>query len=86
MWQYYHERISINMIAVLGDDILEYSPIPDEDEKYLTKILPEKAGRHSAVDGNALAVHYSFCFQGGLDTTDVLDRYRSYALEMICQS
>ena len=41
----------------------------------------------AVVDGNALAAHYAFRHQSaGLETTDVLARYKSYADEMVCST
>ncbi|KAI9719704.1 MAG: hypothetical protein M1828_006137 [Chrysothrix sp. TS-e1954] len=85
-WDGHYKRISINMIAVLGDDIVSYRPVPKDDEQWLTVDLSAKTGRHVVIDGKALAVHYAFGPQKGLDTTDLLERYRSYAQEEICQS
>ena len=36
------------------------------------------------VHTQALASHYSFSPQGTLDATDVLGRYRAYAIENVC--
>lgn len=40
----------------------------------------------AVVDGRALVAHYSFKPQkDGIAATDVLDRYRAYAVENICR-
>ena len=41
----------------------------------------------AVLDGKAVAAHYAFSWQvrqGGIEKTDVLDRYRAYAEENIC--
>ena len=83
-WDYHYERLSINLIAIWGDDIVNNRPIPSDDEKWLTMDLSKELGRHVVVDGKALASHYAFRGQKGLESTDVLDRYRLYAQEEIC--
>lgn len=83
-WDYHYERLSINLIAVWGDDIVENRPVPADDEKWLTVELPKKLGRHVVVEGAAVACHFAFRGQKGLESTDVLERYASYAKEMVC--
>ncbi|PKX99913.1 hypothetical protein P168DRAFT_330731 [Aspergillus campestris IBT 28561] len=39
---------------------------------------------HVMIDGKGLAAHYSAGDLEGLDSTDVLERYRAYAQEMVC--
>lgn len=45
IWDYQYERLSINMIAIWGDDIVDNLPFPEDDEQYLTVDLPKKLGR-----------------------------------------
>ena len=45
MWDYQYERVSINLIAVWGDDVVDNLPFPTDDEKYLTLDLTKKLGR-----------------------------------------
>ena len=47
-WDYQYERLSINMIAVWGDDIVNNRPVPNDDEKWLTVQLPKKLGRRKS--------------------------------------
>ncbi|KAL8704573.1 MAG: hypothetical protein Q9201_002265 [Fulgogasparrea decipioides] len=88
-WDYQYERLSINLIAIWGDNIVDNLPFPDDDEQYLTVDLPKKLGRHSVMNGKALASHYCFNAQRpdgkGLEWTDVLARYKAYAEEKVCQ-
>ena len=43
-WDYQYDRLSINMIAIWGDDIVDNRPGGD-DEYFLTVELPNKLGR-----------------------------------------
>lgn len=45
IWDYQYERLSINMIAIWGDDVVDNLPFPRDDEQYLTVDLPKKLGR-----------------------------------------
>lgn len=44
-WDYMYERLSINMVAIWGDDVVNNRPFPEDDEQYLTVDLPQKLGR-----------------------------------------
>lgn len=37
-----------------------------------------------AVDSHALAAHFTFGTQGGVESTDLLQRYHAYAIERAC--
>ncbi len=41
IWDYHYERISINFLAFMGDDIVAH-PVRGSDEQYLTVSLPKK--------------------------------------------
>ncbi|KAJ9609654.1 hypothetical protein H2200_005982 [Cladophialophora chaetospira] len=73
-------RLSINFIAIWSDDVLDNLPMDDVDEEWLTMILPKRLHRQVAVNTDALAVHFSFGTQPGVEKTDLLARYRDYAL------
>ena len=45
IWESVYDRISINFIAVSGDDILDYGPVPDGDEAFFAVDLPKQLGR-----------------------------------------
>ena len=45
LWDYHFGRLSINLICVWGDDIVDSRPIRDDDEQFLTVELPRKLGR-----------------------------------------
>lgn len=48
LWDYQYERLSINMIAIWGDDVLNNLPFPRDDEQYLTVTLPKNLGRRES--------------------------------------
>ncbi|MCJ1309322.1 hypothetical protein MMC25_002981 [Agyrium rufum] len=96
LWDAQYQRVSINLIAIMGDDVLEMSPMPRDDELFMTVDYPKKTGRHVVIDGHGVAVHNGYWAMArwmgqdgkvdkhGIDDTDVLDRYRAYAEEFIC--
>ncbi|KAL9043907.1 MAG: hypothetical protein Q9214_002920 [Letrouitia sp. 1 TL-2023] len=45
LWDYMGERLSINLIAIWGDDVVDNRPFPDDDEEYLTRTLVARTGR-----------------------------------------
>jgi hypothetical protein len=94
IWTTDYERLSINMIAVLSDDILDNMPMtgvvdgkentPIADEEWLTVVMPRKLGRQVVVETDALVVHFSFRTQSGLFRTDLLGRYADFARREVC--
>jgi hypothetical protein len=48
-WITDYERLSINCIAVLADDVLDNLPMDTIDEEWLTKVMPKRLGRSIAV-------------------------------------
>lgn len=92
LWDSIYDRISINLIAIAGDDIVDMMPMPAADEQAIAMDWPRKTGRHVVFDGHGLATHYGYQSNSaknnpqhrGLENTDVLDRYRLYAEENIC--
>lgn len=86
VWDLVYNRLSINFIALRGQDVLDVLPITGDDEQFLTVTRPREIHRHVVVDGGGLAVHYSFGPQkDGMYSTDLLDRYRDYARDQVCQ-
>ncbi|KHN94417.1 uncharacterized protein MAM_07733 [Metarhizium album ARSEF 1941] len=86
-WDFQRLRMGIQFIAMMGHDINAAKPIGRDDEEHFSVTMPKKLGRNAVADGRGVVSHYSFGPQsrdGGLDTTDVLDRYRSYAKEKVC--
>jgi hypothetical protein len=46
LWDYHHDRISINFICIWGNDIVANRPFTgNDDEKFLTILLTKKLGR-----------------------------------------
>jgi hypothetical protein len=45
MWDASYKRVSINLLAVSGDDIVAMRPFPTADEQFLTMDYPKKVGR-----------------------------------------
>ncbi|KAF4998332.1 hypothetical protein FGRMN_3212 [Fusarium graminum] len=84
-WDFQYERMGIQFVALLGKDINIAKPIAADDEHHFSCTMPRTLGRHAIADGRGVAAHYSFGIQrAGMDRTDVLDRYRSFARENIC--
>ncbi|KAF1981766.1 hypothetical protein K402DRAFT_398289 [Aulographum hederae CBS 113979] len=84
-WDYFYQRMGIQFIAIMGQDINRAKPIDRDDEAYFSEVVPKKLKRHAVVDGRAVVAHYSFNPQiEGMSSTDILDRYRAYAIENIC--
>ena len=87
-----YEHFSINFIAFWGKDIIGHQNNFEghSDEYWMSKFLPQKLGRHTAVVERT-AVHMAFskqrdAFEGrALLQTDLMDRYRAYAQEMVCK-
>ncbi|MCJ1320028.1 hypothetical protein MMC15_005364 [Xylographa vitiligo] len=92
MWDFHYDRLSINLIAIMGDDVIAMGPMPRDDEELITQIYSKQTGRHVVADGYGVAVHHGYWLMSehdgkkGMETTDVLDRYRAYAQENICKS
>ncbi|KGQ12586.1 hypothetical protein BBAD15_g1665 [Beauveria bassiana D1-5] len=86
IWDFQLKRLGIQFMVVLGKDINGAKPIGQDDEQHFSVTMPEKTGRAAVADGRAIVAHYSFGPQSEqLPTTDILDRYRSYAAEQICR-
>ena len=45
VWRTNYDRLAINFIAVMGDDILDSLPMEDIDEPYLTVTVPRRLGK-----------------------------------------
>lgn len=84
IWDFSGDRLSINFIAVWGDDIVDNSPIAQDDEPAITMDIPKKLGRSSIVASHALVTHFTFGQQTELEQTNLLARYSAYAHEKIC--
>jgi hypothetical protein len=79
-------RYNLNFVAVWGSDIKSQLPIKNDDEEHITKLIPKKTGRPFIIDTRAVVGHFSFFTQiEEIRETDLLDRYRAYANEAVCQ-
>ncbi|RGP79640.1 hypothetical protein FLONG3_2194 [Fusarium longipes] len=84
-WDFQYERMGIQFVALLGSDINRAKPIEADDENHFSCSMPRMLGRHAVADGRGVVAHYSFGSQrSGMDQTDILNRYRSFASEHIC--
>ncbi|KAF2663329.1 hypothetical protein BT63DRAFT_124844 [Microthyrium microscopicum] len=85
-WNYNYTRMGIQFVAMMGEDINMGKPIVErDDEYYFSEVMTQKTSRHGVVDGRSLVAHYSFKPQrDGIASTDILDRYRTFADENIC--
>lgn len=87
LWNMQYTRYNLNFIAIWGKDVRANLPIEDDDEQGIGVTLPKKLGRPFFVDTKAVVAHLHFGPQTmGMLKTDVLDRYRALANEMVCAS
>lgn len=100
-WDFQYDRMGIQFVAMMGKDINRAKPIEADDENHFSCTMTRKLGRRKfrrafsrimltsidgVADGRGIAVHYSFGSQrAGMDKTDILERYRSFARENICE-
>ncbi|RYC53842.1 hypothetical protein CHU98_g12365, partial [Xylaria longipes] len=78
-------RYNLNFVALWGHDIKKALPIADDDEQDLTVTKPVQFKRPFVIDTRAVVGHLSFFPQhDGIRQTDLLDRWRAYANEMVC--
>ncbi|KAI1758736.1 hypothetical protein GGR53DRAFT_516081 [Hypoxylon sp. FL1150] len=79
------KRYNLNFVALWGDDVREALPIAEDDEQDLTVTAPRRARRPFVIDTRAVVGHLSFYPQHeGVRETDLLDRWRAFANEMVC--
>ena len=90
-WNLMYQRLGINMFAISGEDVVRIGNMPADDEKFLTMEYSREVDRPFVVDGRGLAVHHGHMWMTKqsdtdlrLEGTDVLQRYRLYAADMIC--
>jgi len=78
-WElHYFERFSINCFAFFGSDFAKFGgKVYWDEDHWLTTVAPKEYGQN-CICGQALAAHYAFFTQRNhLNTTDVLEKYRS---------
>ena len=78
-----YDRYNLNFLAVWGGDVAIQLPTVD-DERDFTVTNPKRLKRPLLVDTHALVAHFSFGPQVEVRTTDLLDRYRDLANELVC--
>ncbi|UDD64782.1 hypothetical protein AFCA_011991 [Aspergillus flavus] len=88
MWVDPTDSLSPNFLCLrAGDPSIVKSIIQQDTDKLSLEVAQEVLGsdRGTIIDGKGLAAHYSIeASSWGLDSTDILHRYRAYAKEMIC--
>lgn len=78
-------RYNLNFVALWGHDIRKCLPIAADDEQDITVTKPRKFKRPFVIDTRAVVGHLSFFPQHeGIRQTDLLDRWRAFANEMVC--
>ncbi|KAI1273227.1 hypothetical protein F5Y07DRAFT_261162 [Xylaria sp. FL0933] len=78
-------RYNLNFVALWGHDIRNAQPIAEDDEQDITATIPRRLRRPFVIDTRAVVGHLSFYPQHeGIRQTDLLDRWRAFANEMIC--
>lgn len=45
MWDVHYDRLSINLMAILGDDVIDMGPMPKDDEELITQIYSKRTGK-----------------------------------------
>jgi len=85
-WDMHHIRYSINMMAIWGQSVADNPPQGD-DEQDLTVEIPTRIDKATLVDSRAVVAHMHFSGQQrDVMKTDLLERFRAYANEMVCSS
>lgn len=80
-----YKRYNLNFIAIWGHDVARTLPLSTDDEQDLTVTRPRSLKRPFVIDTRVIVAHLSFYPQhDGLKKTDVLDRWRAFANEMVC--
>ncbi|KAI0840398.1 hypothetical protein F5Y06DRAFT_285781 [Hypoxylon sp. FL0890] len=79
-----YEPYHLKFIAIWGRDIAASLPVRGSDETHLTSSTPLRLGRPFVIDTRAVVGHESFGLGDGVAYTDLVDRFRSYANEMVC--
>ncbi|KAI1077179.1 hypothetical protein F5B20DRAFT_572465 [Whalleya microplaca] len=78
-------RYNLNFVAMWGHDIKANLPIAPDDEQDFTVTIPVRTQRPFVIDTRAVVGHLSFYPQHeGIRETDLLDRWRAFANEMVC--
>ncbi|KAI1379530.1 hypothetical protein F4677DRAFT_442507 [Hypoxylon crocopeplum] len=82
-----YKRYNLNFVALWGHDVRASLPIAADDEQDLTVTIPKRARRPFVIDTRAVVAHLSFYPQhDGVRESDLLDRWRAFANDMVCAS
>jgi hypothetical protein len=89
IWEFQYEKVGMSFVCIWGADIVATRPLPGGSEielaRFLSVDIPQRTGRGAVVDGKALVVRFAHQEQReGLESTDLLDRYKGYADEYVC--
>lgn len=92
MYNLWYTRYNINVFAIRGSHVAlkpfwnnEYSKLGVGDEYLLTLVIPQELRMPAYVATRAVVSHFSFHRdRERLLRSDILDRYRAYANEMVC--
>ncbi|KAI1102210.1 hypothetical protein F4804DRAFT_334519 [Jackrogersella minutella] len=80
-----YKRYNLNFVALWGHDIKAALPIAEDDEEDITVTIPKRVRRPFVIDTRSVVGHLSFYPQhDGVRETDLLDRWRAFANEMVC--
>lgn len=88
-WEFQYEKVGMSFVCIWGADIVATRPLPAGSEievaRFISVDIPQRTGRGAVVDGKALVVRFAHQEQReGLESTDLLDRYKGYADENVC--
>jgi hypothetical protein len=89
LWEFQSEKVGMSFVYIWGADIVATRPLLGATEmdvaRFLSVDIPRRTGRGAVVDGKALVVRFAHEEQRqGLESTDLLDRYKGYAEEKVC--
>jgi len=87
LWDMQFSRYNLNFIAIWGHDIRDQLPIDDDDEEAIGVTIPRRTGRPFVIETRALVAHLNFGPQtDGVEQSDVVDRWRAFVNEQVCES
>ena len=85
VWNMHNMRYSLNVLAIWGRAVADDPPITGDDEEELTVTIPQRLGKSLLLDSRSLVAHFHYGRQqADIMKTDLLDRYRAFANEMVC--
>ncbi|RAL13634.1 uncharacterized protein BO97DRAFT_469633 [Aspergillus homomorphus CBS 101889] len=85
MWSVTSTNISSNFLCFWGNIATDQSSSQSDGMTFLNILEADSGPQNSIIDGKGLAVHWSSTQAlEGLDSTDLLARYRSFAGDTVC--